>query len=158
MGTQRRHSNVGRTALKEQFRAIGHGFSTRIGGTSRLEGKPALNLGFTEWDRGSPSRKIANNLSAALNPSDMTLVGLRQVHSDVIYRVDSVPAEPSRGDALITQTPGLLLTIQTADCVPVLLADNTASRGGGHPCVAGAARGPHRRKSVGSMRWNSAQS
>ena len=27
-----------------------HGFSTRPGGESLLGGKPALNLGFTEWD------------------------------------------------------------------------------------------------------------
>ena len=29
---------------------LAHGFSTRPGGASVLEGKPALNLGFTEWD------------------------------------------------------------------------------------------------------------
>src|SRR5689334_1265736 len=27
-----------------------HGFSTRPGGVSKMDGKPALNLGFTEWD------------------------------------------------------------------------------------------------------------
>ena len=32
-------------------------------------------------------------------------------------------AEPSRGDASVTKRPGLLLAVQTADCVPILLAD-----------------------------------
>ena len=37
--------------------------------------------------------------------------------------VDSIPAEPSAGDGLITATPGLLLAVQTADCLPVILVD-----------------------------------
>ncbi len=109
-------------ALKEQP-WLAHGFSTRVGGNSSLEGNPALNLGFTEWDSRRAVEANRKEFIAALNASKMTLIGLRQVHSDVIYRVDKAPAELPRGDALITQTPGLLLTIQTADCVPVLLAD-----------------------------------
>jgi YfiH family protein len=33
------------------------------------------------------------------------------------------PEQPSKGDASATNTPGLLLAIQTADCVPILLVD-----------------------------------
>ncbi|HET9401923.1 MAG TPA: peptidoglycan editing factor PgeF, partial [Candidatus Acidoferrales bacterium] len=44
-------------------------------------------------------------------------------HSDAIHRVDEVPHEPLKGDALISATPGLVLGVQTADCVPILLAD-----------------------------------
>jgi len=54
------------------------------------------------------------------------LITLRQVHSDIIHCVDSIPepgAEPLSGDGLITATPGLLLAIQTADCLPVILVD-----------------------------------
>jgi polyphenol oxidase len=50
-------------------------------------------------------------------------VPLRQFHSDVIHIANAVPREPLRGDALITQTPRLLLAVQTADCIPILLAD-----------------------------------
>ncbi len=35
----------------------------------------------------------------------------------------SAPAAPLQGDALITAQPGLLLAAQSADCVPILLAD-----------------------------------
>jgi len=51
------------------------------------------------------------------------LIGLRQIHSDIIRHVDSIPEEPLSGDGLISATPGLLLGIQTADCLPVILVD-----------------------------------
>jgi YfiH family protein len=48
---------------------------------------------------------------------------LRQIHSDIVRPVDSPPAAPPRGDALITATPRLVLAVRTADCLPVLLFD-----------------------------------
>lgn len=47
-----------------------------------------------------------------------------------------------KGDALITQEPGLLIGIQTADCVPILLVDETqkciaAVHGGWRGAVGG---------------------
>lgn len=51
------------------------------------------------------------------------MITLRQIHSDVVHRVDSVPPQPLFGDGLLTATPGLLLAIQTADCFPVILVD-----------------------------------
>ena len=48
---------------------------------------------------------------------------LRQVHSAVCLRVDRVPRERPAGDALLTATPGLLLAIRTADCLPILIVD-----------------------------------
>ena len=47
----------------------------------------------------------------------------RQVHSDLIHCVSEIPREALAGDGLITQTPGLLLAILTADCLPVILVD-----------------------------------
>jgi hypothetical protein len=102
---------------------LAHGFSTRLGGKSSLQGGRALNLGFTDWDSRPAVEANRKALVSALGASAMKLVGLRQIHSDVIHRVDKMPSETPRGDALITKTDGLLLTIQTADCVPVLLAD-----------------------------------
>jgi purine-nucleoside/S-methyl-5'-thioadenosine phosphorylase / adenosine deaminase len=102
---------------------LAHGFSTRPGGASELAGKPALNLGFTEWDE---SRRVSANrgeFAAALDARSMALVTLRQFHSDVIHLAGAPCEEAPRADALITNTPGLLLGVQTADCVPILLAD-----------------------------------
>jgi YfiH family protein len=53
------------------------------------------------------------------------LVVNRQVHSDIIHVVRSLPAspEPLAGDGLITDLGGVALAVLTADCLPVLLAD-----------------------------------
>lgn len=51
------------------------------------------------------------------------LITLRQIHSDIIHRVDSPPESQMVGDGLITAAPGLLLGIQTADCLPIILVD-----------------------------------
>ncbi|HTW32306.1 MAG TPA: peptidoglycan editing factor PgeF, partial [Candidatus Sulfotelmatobacter sp.] len=52
-----------------------------------------------------------------------SLVTLRQIHSDLIHHIGSIPDHPLTGDGLITSTPGLLLGIQTADCLPIILVD-----------------------------------
>src|SRR5205807_4968852 len=44
------------------------------------------------------------------------------VHSDLIQRVSGVAQHPV-GDGLVTNTPGVLLAVQTADCLPVVLVD-----------------------------------
>lgn len=54
---------------------------------------------------------------------DMRPVIMRQAHSDTIHRVADVPKAKLEGDALMTNVPGLLLVIRTADCLPVLLVD-----------------------------------
>ena len=48
---------------------------------------------------------------------------MRQVHSNVIHRLEAAPAGKPEGDALVTNVPGLLLVVRTADCLPVFLVD-----------------------------------
>jgi polyphenol oxidase len=111
-----------------------HGFSTRVGGFSRVYGKGDLNLGFTKDDSRVAVERNRKAFLRALEPATQgnsgvahkswPLITLRQVHSDIIHCVDSVPEEPAlTGDGLITATPHLLLAIQTADCLPVILVD-----------------------------------
>ena len=100
-----------------------HGFSTRVGGVSKLDGKRVLNLGFTEWDARENVKQNRRRLQSALGAQDLQLVSLLQFHSDTILSFESAPTEPSRGDASVTNSAGLLLAVQTADCVPVLLVD-----------------------------------
>jgi hypothetical protein len=108
---------------------LAHAFSTRSGGESLLDDKRVLNLGFTDWD---DRKRVAANraeFAAALRAREMPFVTLRQFHSDVIHVVAPTADAPNsntdapRADALTTSTPGILLGVQTADCVPVLLAD-----------------------------------
>ena len=111
-----------------------HGFSTRPSGASEFLAQQAshasekvLNLGFTEWDSREHVLENRKKLLASLGASEMRVVGLRQIHSDIIHLVGSanVPQgeQAPQGDALITHEPGVLLVVQTADCIPILLAD-----------------------------------
>jgi YfiH family protein len=66
-------------------------------------------------------------LARELGVSEQRLVWMEQVHGDGVTvvdgpRTDAVPAT----DALVTATPGLVLCVLVADCVPVLLADPVA--------------------------------
>lgn len=104
-----------------------HAFSTRMGGVSRAYGGNALNLGFTSHDsRAAVERNRAlflKKVGAANGQKSWPLVTLRQIHSDLIHRVDAPPDKPLAGDGLVTETAGLLVAVQTADCLPVIVVD-----------------------------------
>jgi YfiH family protein len=109
-----------------------HAFSTRHGGVSRGYGGNSLNLGFTQHDsRAAVERNrelFLKALGVANGRRSWPLVSLRQIHSDLIHRVDRVqgdrmPEQPVAGDGIVTDTPGLLVAVQTADCLPIILAD-----------------------------------
>lgn len=113
-----------------------HGFSTRLGGFSRAYGESDLNLGITKDDsratvernRAAFLREIGaleanKGVARKIEGPFWPLITARQIHSDIVHCVDSVPDEPLVGDGIVTATPGLLLAIQTADCFPVILVD-----------------------------------
>ena len=103
-----------------------HGFSTRQGGHSRVYGRNALNLGFTPHDTKAAVTRNRQGLGASLSKgtrSKWELVTLRQLHSDLIHLIAHAPEHPLAGDGLITATPGLLLAVLTADCLPVIVVD-----------------------------------
>lgn len=86
-----------------------------------------MNLGFTEWDSRERVLENRKKFFVSLGASKMRVVGLRQIHSDIIHVVGAadIPQgdQAPKGDALITSEPGVLLVVQTADCFPILLAD-----------------------------------
>lgn len=109
-----------------------HGFSTRGGGLSRVYGGPHqagdLNLGFTEADEGE---NVAANrelfLNAVTGDPGFALVTVRQIHSAIVRTLTAAGVatddSTAQADGLITAEPRILLGIQTADCIPVLVAD-----------------------------------
>lgn len=101
-----------------------HGFSTRLGGCSSAYGGSSLNLGFTQHDTRANVQRNRDAFLRALSPDPAawSLITQRQIHSDLIHCVTAADAHPS-GDGLLTDVPGLLLGVQTADCLPVLLVD-----------------------------------
>jgi len=100
-----------------------HAFSTRPGGVSVLDGQPVLNLGIMEWDTRENVDENRRLLQAALGAEEFTLAPLKQIHSDAIHLFSAAPAHPCKGDASATNRPGLLLAVQTADCVPIIVVD-----------------------------------
>ena len=100
-----------------------HGFSTAPGGVSDLDSQKALNLSFTHWDTRENVIENRKRFQTALGAQKFPLINLKQIHSAVIWPFASVPKEPCNGDASLTNTPGLLLGVRTADCVPILLVD-----------------------------------
>jgi YfiH family protein len=108
-----------------------HGFSTRKGGSSRAycadDAPGDLNLGFTAADdREIVDRNRRLLVEAVTGNPDTPLITLRQVHSSVVVVgavADAGGNHLHKGDGLMTEQPGLLLGIQTADCIPVLVAD-----------------------------------
>src|SRR5260370_22434886 len=101
-----------------------HGFSTRSGGASVLDSdEHVLNLGFTDWDNREAVLKNRQTFQAAIGATDSTLVPLKQFHSSLVRFYPEAPGEWCKGDASFTNAPGLLLGVQTADCVPILLVD-----------------------------------
>lgn len=121
------------------------GFSTRQGGASRAycpeDALGELNLGFTAADDRELVARNRSLLAEAVTGDAATpLISLRQFHSNLVVRVTAADAGRERpwkagvlsdrssppgwkADGIITDEPGLLLAIQTADCIPVLVAD-----------------------------------
>jgi polyphenol oxidase len=104
---------------------IPHGFMTRRGGVSSGT-VSGLNCGYgSDDDRTlvAENRRLA--VEAVLPGAD--LVGVYQVHgSDALVAGEWDDQHRPAADALVTDRPGVLLGIVTADCAPVLLADREA--------------------------------
>jgi YfiH family protein len=102
---------------------VPHGFLGRQGGVSTgiLAG---LNVGLGSGDDRAAISENRRRAVAAVLP-DAALVTLHQVHSAEAVVATAPFADDARphADALVTDRPGLLLGILTADCVPVLFAD-----------------------------------
>lgn len=122
-----------------------HGFSMRMGGVSTVYGaevKRELNLSWTKEDDAENVVENRRRFAKAVAGDVATqMVTLRQIHSGTVRvirrekkswmvdgrRVKSLATEDGRavlrGDGLMSDAPELLLGIQTADCIPVLIAD-----------------------------------
>jgi polyphenol oxidase len=103
-----------------------HGFLGRRGGVSVGE-CAGLNVGYGSSDDRAA---IAENRRIAVDAllPEAALASVHQVHSaEVVVATGQWPQDARpRADAMVANTPGLLLGILTADCAPVLLADDQA--------------------------------
>ena len=115
----------------EVFRAraldgAAHGFLGRRGGVSTGE-IAGLNTGLGSGDDKALIAENRARAVAAIMPG-ARLATVFQIHSPRVVRADAPWPDDNRphADALVTDRPGLLLGILTADCAPVLLAESEA--------------------------------
>ena len=101
-----------------------NGFSTRLGGVSDF---PENSLNLAGYDEDS-AENIEENRRRFLNmfDGDFRLASCWQIHSADVRVVENL--EDARDgnykmDALVSNVPGVLLGVKTADCVPVLIGD-----------------------------------
>lgn len=104
---------------------IRHGFFTRRGGASSgvFQG---LNCGQGSSDQSAVVAINRARVAEAMQVDVAALLSVHQVHSADVAVVDGPLSDPPRADALVTATPGLALSILTADCQPVIFADPKA--------------------------------
>ena len=102
-----------------------HGFFTRRGGASSgvFSG---LNCGAGSSDQSEIVSINRARVAEAMQVAPDHLITVHQVHSaDVVPVTEPLSARP-RADAMVTATPGMALSVLTADCQPVLFADSNA--------------------------------
>jgi len=115
------------TASTLDHPTVRHGFLSREGGAS-VGIYAGLNCGPGSNDN---AQAVTENRRRALVQTGLgegALVTCYQIHSATVARVD-VPwkqADAPRADAMVSDTPGLVLGVLTADCAPVLFADAEA--------------------------------
>jgi len=104
---------------------IRHAFLTRKGGVS-CRPYDTLNLSKDNGDREEDVIQNKNRIAGTFNFDSKRLVLLNQIHQDRILLLrNSLGTLPTllEYDALITNSPNTFLGIQTADCVPIFIAD-----------------------------------
>lgn len=120
---------------------VEHGFCTRAGGVSTGIYK-GLNCGYGSADNAQNVRENRALVAKSFGVDQNRLISLHQTHSTSVTTVRAPLAEPVTSDAMVTDRPGLALSILTADCQPVLFSDPVAGViGAAHAGWRGALNG-----------------
>ena len=103
---------------------VAHAISTRTGGMSPPPYE-SLNLSWTTGDKKETVLKNRKLFFGMFRKEEDDVVEMKQVHGDHV----AVVGQAEKGttvlerDAIITGTPGVVLLVKSADCVPILLID-----------------------------------
>ncbi|MEM9580886.1 MAG: peptidoglycan editing factor PgeF [Pseudomonadota bacterium] len=120
---------------------LDHGFFTRKGGASSgvFEG---LNCGSGSSDQAEIVSINRTRVAEAMGVAPKALVGVHQHHSADVAVITGPTHERPKADAMVSNVPGVALSILTADCQPVLFADPQAGVvGAAHAGWKGALNG-----------------
>ena len=118
-----------------------HGFFTRVGGSSRgiYNG---LNCGRGSHDRPEDVQTNRDAVAKYFSAAGPELQSVHQIHSADVITLTALSPYGPKADAMVTATPGIILSILTADCQPVLFYDPQAQViGAAHAGSKGAKAG-----------------
>jgi len=105
---------------------ISHGFFGSQGGVSTGL-YASLNAGAGSGDAPEAVAENRARIVSAIGAIDQAhLLSCYQHHSTDVLHVNTPQTERPKADAMVTKTTGLALAIMTADCVPILFADEDA--------------------------------
>ena len=126
----------------DSLSGLRHGFFTRRGGASSGV-FTGLNCGAGSSDQSEIVAINRARVAEAMEVAPAALAGVHQVHSpDVVTLMGPMEGSKPKADALVTATPGIALSVLTADCQPVLFADEGAQAiGAAHAGWRGAMDG-----------------
>ena len=134
--------NYKQSNLLKQFKGIKHGFFSKNGG---------ISTGIYDSLNCAPSSddKLENVIEnrwrslIMLGLEKTTLYGLQQIHSTKVFTITNKTKEDfPQGDGMVTNQPGISLSVLGADCAPVLFADENAGViGAAHAGWKGAVTG-----------------
>jgi polyphenol oxidase len=99
-----------------------HAFLTRDGGVSRGP-FASLNTSLTVGDDPLDVAENLERLSSAFGVRPQQLVTVNQVHGTQVLEATSGTGGLGDADGVFTRSPGLLLGVRTADCLPILIED-----------------------------------
>lgn len=108
--------------------SLPHGFSTRMGGVSTLDHLASMNFTTSTGDSEENVAKNYEIFLSGLGLAPESRVSAVQIHSNKVRYV----TEADRGrvfeqcDGFVTDQKGVTLVVKTADCVPILMADERA--------------------------------
>lgn len=105
--------------------ALKHGFFGRQGGVS-IGPYDSLNAGALSGDSPAKVSQNLERIAQTLSATPKNLLSLAQIHSAEVLTLTEPFETSPKADGMVTQTKGLALSILTADCGPLLLADTDA--------------------------------
>lgn len=85
--------------------------------------KPALS--YQKQSDSFMPEAVRHRLQKIFHSNNNNIAYLNQIHSGLVHFVNQAGLQGD-GDALVTQTPDLILTVKTADCIPLLVWDPEA--------------------------------
>lgn len=112
--------------------AVSHGFMARTGGVSAAP-YSSLNLGLSSGDAEDVVAENRRRVLSAFGTDESWACAFSQVHGTEVIEGAASWFE-QEADAVVSNTPGLLLIISTADCLPVLFYDPVTGAVGAAHC------------------------